>query len=259
MYFPCGKCPECLKRRVSGWSFRLLQEEKNSASALFLTLTYSTDTVPISDNGFMTLKKRDVQLFMKRLRKYHKLVKLKYYVVGEYGGKTNRPHYHMILFNANIKYVQDSWKNGQIHYGEVSGASVGYTLKYMMKQGKIPMHRNDDRVKEFSLMSKGLGANYLSPQMKYWHIRDLENRMHCVLKDGRKIAMPRYYKDKVYNETQRKVIALKAKVDAEIRMKDHIDEMRKIHGENWLHIEIQSHNYQFQKMYKHAENNRNTI
>lgn len=112
----------------------------------------------------MDLSKRDIQLFLKRLRKAHEshrgqMQPIKYYAVGEYGGITGRPHYHIILFNADIELIQDAWQNGQVHYGKVSGASVGYTLKYMTKPSRIPMHRNDDRTKEFSLMSKGLGKN----------------------------------------------------------------------------------------------------
>lgn len=153
---PCGKCPECLKRRVSGWSFRLLQEDKVADSSIFLTLTYDVSNVPLTKNGFMVLCKRDVQLFFKRLRRAHPAGHrpIRYYAVGEYGGRTNRPHYHVILFNAKPELIQEAWNLGQIHYGTVGGASVGYTLKYMCKPSRIPMHRNDDRIKEFSLMSK---------------------------------------------------------------------------------------------------------
>lgn len=153
---PCGKCPFCRARRISGWSFRLLQEERHSLSSLFITLTYDTKHVPITERGFMSLAKRDVQLFFKRLRKAN-VGKLKYYVAGEYGGKTNRPHYHIILFGAEVSTIQEAWGLGSVHYGTVSGASVGYTLKYMSKKGKIPLHSNDDRVPEFSLMSKSWG------------------------------------------------------------------------------------------------------
>lgn len=157
---PCGKCPKCLGKRVSGWSFRLMQESKVSETSNFITLTYDTRYVPITRNGYMELSKRDVQLFFKRLRKIHSKTmgasagSIRYYAVGEYGGKTNRPHYHIILFNAKLELIQPSWQMGQIHYGAVSGASVGYTLKYMNKVKRIPMHRNDDRQPEFSLMSK---------------------------------------------------------------------------------------------------------
>jgi len=207
---PCGKCPECVKRRTSAWSFRLMEEDKVAETSHFITLTYDTLKVPITHAGYMTLIKRDLQLFFKRLRKAHEhrgMKPIKYYAVGEYGGKTFRPHYHIILFNADITLIQPAWDNGHVHYGSVSGASVGYTMKYIAKKGRIPMHRNDDRLPEFGLMSKGLGQSYLTPAMMHWHKKDLDNRMYCNLKDGRKISMPRYYKDKIYTEEQRKRIA----------------------------------------------------
>lgn len=153
---PCGRCPECKARRASAWSFRLREQEKISNSAHFLTLTYDTKKVPITKNGFMSVSRRDLQLFFKRLRKANPQSKIKYYAAAEYGGKTKRPHYHIILFNANIETCQPAWASGSIHYGEVTAASVGYSLKYITKSSKVPEHRNDDREKEFALMSKGL-------------------------------------------------------------------------------------------------------
>jgi len=177
---PCGKCPTCVKRSASSWSFRLMEEYKVSDSAWFLTLTYNTDHVPISRKGFMNLDSRDLQLFFKRLRKAHggasydmharkigKMPKpIKYFAVGEYGSETFRPHYHVILFNANVDFVQSAWGLGEVHYGDVNEKSVGYCLKYLMKRGRIPMHKNDDRQPEFGRMSKGLGLSYLSEEKK---------------------------------------------------------------------------------------------
>lgn len=213
---PCGKCPNCVKRRVSAWSFRLIQEDKVSTSSHFLTLTYDTRHIPITRNGFMSVNKRDVQLFFKRLRKIHEahvtLPPIRYFVAAEYGGRTNRPHYHIILFNGEVGDFGKAWQLGHIHYGQVSGASVGYTLKYMSKQQRIPAHRNDDREPEFRLMSKGLGASYLTPKMKNWHLQSIEDRMYCNLPEGKKISMPRYYKDKIYQEHQRKRAAHFARI-----------------------------------------------
>lgn len=170
---PCGKCHECFARRISGWSFRLMQQDKDSLTAHFITLTYGTEQIPISQNGFLNLQKRDLQLFFKRLRKAHAVLykklqipnserrPIKYYAVGEYGTIRKRPHYHVIIFDCFIELVQEAWTDpktkqpiGEIHYGTVSEASVGYTLKYMSKPSKIPLHQRDDRQKEFSLMSK---------------------------------------------------------------------------------------------------------
>lgn len=145
-----------MTRLVSAWSFRLVQEGKVSDSSLFLTLTYDTDHVPITPNGFMSLNKKDHRVFIKALRKLVPDKKLKYFIVGEYGGKTKRPHYHMLLFNANHKAVCTAWKKGSVHFGDVNGASIGYTLKYMFKGPWRPMHRNDDREPQFRNMSKSL-------------------------------------------------------------------------------------------------------
>ncbi len=72
-----------------------------------MTLTYDDEHLPINDyvdsdgviHGKPTLRKRDVQLFLKRLRKNYKYDNhIKYFCCGEYGGKTFRPHYHLIIF-----------------------------------------------------------------------------------------------------------------------------------------------------------------
>lgn len=54
----------------------------------------------------------------------------------------------------------------------------------------------------------------MTPQMIEWHMKDLNNRMYCNLEEGKKISMPRYYKDKIYSEQQRKQIAFFAKIKA---------------------------------------------
>jgi hypothetical protein len=253
---PCSKCPPCKKRRTSSWSFRLVKEGERSQSALFVTLTYNTEVVPITKNGFMNLEKADVQKFMKRLRKLSN-EKLKYYVCGEYGTKRMRPHYHLIIFNADKEKVEQAWTLdrrplGQIYIGDVNEASIGYTLKYMTKKGKIPMHYNDDRQKEFSLMSKGLGSNYLTEKMLKWHKDNTEERMYCNIKGNKKIAMPRYYKDKIYNEFDKIRISNHIKQKAELEETKLINEL----GEDYSKIMSERHIYAFEKMHRDAEKNR---
>lgn len=212
LQLPCGKCFACRGKRASGWSFRLIKEAEVSTSALFITLTYEPEKTPITQNGFKTLLKSDLQKFFKRLRKLN-TEKLKYYAVGEYGGKTLRPHYHIILFNADIETIDKAWKLddkeiGYIHTGDVTKASVGYTLKYISKIGKIPLFERDDRLPEFSVMSKGLGKNYLTKNMIKYHRTDLLNKMFITIEDGKKIALPRYYKDKIYQPMEKQWIGL---------------------------------------------------
>jgi len=198
-------------RNVHGWAFRLMREEKKAISSQFLTLTYATKNVPITTRGRRSLRKRDVQLFLKRLRKKNSssssLASIKYYACGEYGGRTRRPHYHVILFNAKQDTIQPAWKLGAVHYGDVNAASVYYTLKYMMKAPK-KVYRKGDPLKEFALMSKGLGIDY-SQDKRFinWHKKNIEERMYLNLPGGQKISMPRYYKDKIFNDEERELAA----------------------------------------------------
>lgn len=110
---PCGKCAACLSNRRSDWAVRLEQEFRVSENAHFLTLTYSDEHLcygAISE--FATLVRSDIQLFMKRLRKRCDS-KLKYYVAGEYGSRTYRPHYHAIIFNLpdnNVELLLKTWQ-----------------------------------------------------------------------------------------------------------------------------------------------------
>lgn len=244
---PCGKCVECINRRISGWSFRLRKEGERSSSSFFITLTYDTKHVPITQKGYMTLDRKDPTKWLKRLRKHiwkqGKQTKIKYYLCGEYGTETDRPHYHAIIFNVDLEDLIDinlariardnhetmldgkyqfecpTWGLGVITIGQTTEASIGYTLKYMCKDPKkpIPRHQNDDRIPIFSNMSKGLGDNYLNPQNIKWHKDDINNRYYIPIEDGKKIAMPRYYKQKMFTEWQRKKIAhhIKTTIDTE--------------------------------------------
>lgn len=234
----CGKCPPCLHKRVSGWAFRLLQQDKISLTSYFLTITYSTDTVPISNKGFMTLNKKDVQLFLKRLRK-RSPDPIKYYYCGEYGGQNMRPHYHLIIFNAKPADIELSWHLGTIHYGQVSGASIAYTLKYMTKPKQIPLHHNDDRIPEFSHMSKGLGVNYLTPSIIKYHTTALHEHYHLTLPDGYTTPLPRYYKNKLYTSEEQEYIAYQCSLKALESKQLYQEKMIQLHGDNWENIQTQ--------------------
>lgn len=227
---PCGRCPKCLTRKASAWSHRLMQHERQYSLAFFVTFTYDDENVPYTDSGYHTLRRDDMKQCMKNLRK-RSYTKISYFTVGEYGTERNRPHYHTLLFNCDLchlvgKKLADMamrypeiyldgkfkfydvpvWGKGYISIGYVEGASVGYCMKYISKPSKIPVNDKDDREQEKAMMSKGIGSNYLTPQMQSWHLQDLCNRMYCTTQQGVKLSMPRYYKDKIYTEEQRDTI-----------------------------------------------------
>lgn len=239
---PCGKCPFCIKRRTSQWSWRLMQQEKISETAYFITFTYATECVPITDTGLLNLRKQDVQLFFKRVRDAHnkyyvknnypqwhkdRATAISYYLAGEYGTKFARPHYHAIIFNSLLELMLSNsdliaiqntdfdgqtevhikqWPHGYVTIGRVNEASVGYTLKYLEKPKTAGWKKGDDRQKEFSLMSKGIGKSYITAETKKYHMQSLTDLYHITLRDGKKIAMPRYIKEKLYDKEQLSII-----------------------------------------------------
>lgn len=284
MTFPCGKCPDCCARRASGWSFRLVQQGRVSKSAMFVTLTYNWSHLEFSKNGFKSLNKVTLQCFFKRLRKRYPAKTIKYYAVGEYGGQRGRPHYHIILFNADQNGVVQSWRDndgnpiGDVHFGDVREASIGYVLKYISKDRRRRKHARDDRMPEFATMSKGLGLNYISPAIVRWHKEDLLERMYCVVPNsgGKKISMPRYYKDKIYSRTEsfmtggnpatgclpRLFVTLKGERERigeyAVKRNEVLAEEERIkwiegYGPEWERFKADRVRYLFEKMYRNAE------
>lgn len=244
----CGKCPECVKKRASQWSFRLRKEAEVSTSALFVTLTYDTEHVYITPRGYMSLWPIHVTKWLKRLRKISKQ-KIKYFYVGEYGKKTLRPHYHILIFNAEMEDIEKTWHYGKSHYGELTGASIGYCLKYMIKDGLIPMHKNDDRLPEFARMSQGIGASYVTKKTVEYHIepRAILERAHLTI-DEKKIPMPRYYKDMIYTPRERDMLKHYAK-----QLQDKKDALREKVDTK---AEVEAHKAAFKKMYNSKYKNR---
>lgn len=203
---PCGKCVQCLKRRQNSWAFRLQEQSKISTSACFLTLTY--EETPKSFNGHSTLLKSDLQKFIKKLRK-KTLNNIKYYACGEYGTKSKRPHYHAIMFNLPSRMYEnntilETWNKGHVVIAPCNTSTIMYVTKYLQKGSFQAEADHDDRIPEFSLMSKKLGANYLTPQMVKHHKEQLKN--YVTLSGGIKTSMPRYYQDKIFNKSEKKIL-----------------------------------------------------
>lgn len=190
---PCGKCYACLANNRQEWIFRLQQEYKASNLAIFVTLTYDDLHIPKD----LSVNKRDVQLFHKRLRKHFPAKDLRFYLVSEYGDHTHRPHYHGLYFFKTLydldfiyKTFTESWKNGFLKFGNVEEGSIVYCTKYCLKHSAVP----PGRLKTFRLVSKmngGLGVNYLD-KMSYYHLSN--EQYSYVAESGKSCRMPRYYR-----------------------------------------------------------------
>lgn len=191
---PCGKCSGCRANKCREWADRMILELDHSQSAVFLTLTYDDPHLPVRINlstGQVecTLNKRDLQLFMKRLRK-HRLFRdreLRFYACGEYGKNTQRSHYHIILYNVELSDFPDLvprgsnelgqqyyksdilaneiWKNGFCLVAPMSWNTCAYVARYVKKKDYgLASDEYVERMREpeFSVMSRnpGIGMYY---------------------------------------------------------------------------------------------------
>lgn len=196
---PCGKCEGCLKKKQSDWISRLLVEAQLSLSSFFVTLTYDESHLPFPEG----VNKKDVQLFFKSFRKRYK--KFKYFLVSEYGSISSRPHYHCLLFfRSRVDWIllsrdiEDCWKKGQHKIGTVDIVSIRYCAKYCLKSRSDTRHYYTN--KTFGMYSKrpALGYDLLSIASQF-----AERDCFEVVSGDRCVAMPRYYRDKIFDDLQK--------------------------------------------------------
>lgn len=152
-FVPCGKCAFCIKKQINAWCLRLAHEMEISSSAFFLTLTYNDEHLPPNEE----LSKRDIQLWIKRLRKVNPGIR--YFAVGEYGTEKGRPHYHAVIYNlVDLSLVTDTWTD---QFGNPLGHVVGSRatlgrIRYMVEYMALPQEENGKQ-KPFRLMSRNPG------------------------------------------------------------------------------------------------------
>lgn len=216
----CGQCIGCRTERRDAWALRCLAESKMHKSNIFATFTYDEEAKP-RDGG---LHYEDFQLFMKRYRKAYGQP-IRFFVAGEYGGQTLRPHWHALLFGVScddaVRYngvyskralyssekLSAAWGKGVVTFGEVTFASARYCASYIVsKYGEDdPRYTRVDQGTgevwtvrpEFARMSlkPGLGREWVEK----WYKDLYETGHNAVIVDGAKVRIPRYY-DEVMRE-----------------------------------------------------------
>lgn len=155
---PCGKCPECQKKRSNDLFvrsyFEFEQAKKYGGFVQMFTLTYSEKCLPFCTSRHIPcFSREDVTKFFKRLRIYlvrHYGLKsnfLRYTLCSEYGGLRQRPHYHVIFFlltdiitPAQFKFaVCRCWQKGYVSTTKINDgvlcntSGLAYVSKYCSK------------------------------------------------------------------------------------------------------------------------------
>lgn len=167
---PCGKCDCCRVNSARDLQNRMLLETVGrSYNPVFITLTYDSFNLP-----HWGVNKRDVQLFLKRLRfklsQLYPHIRLKYIIVSEYGSLRGRPHYHGILYGLDFPVwelykdifplIDECWGKGFTLSKVCNSNAFSYISKYMYKFQDIPLDQNPN-FRLFSRMDGGFGSHCL--------------------------------------------------------------------------------------------------
>lgn len=230
---PCGRCIGCRLTYSKEWATRCMLEAKEYKHNYFITLTYSPEKVPINEKlGNLTLKPKDLQDFLKRLRKYYEQhfnhQSIRFYACGEYGSTTQRPHYHILGFNLPIfdiiplkrtktndqlyysPTVEKIWGKGNVWIGEVNWNTCAYVARYIMKKQKGPeakqYYEENGEVPEFVRMSRraGIGQKYFEDNYKQIYNCDeilIQKRNKKGKIEVQSVKPARYY-DKLYDQLE---------------------------------------------------------
>jgi hypothetical protein len=160
----------------------MLLESSNYKDNAFVTLTYA--------DAPRDLSVRDYQLWLKRMRR--RVGKFRFFLVGEYGDQTFRPHYHAALFGfapclfgadhpknrecpcSQCSVVRETWDAGHVMVGMLSPQSASYVAGYVTKKMTVVGDpRLEGRTPEFARMSlrPGIGVDAMwdvaSAMMRY--------------------------------------------------------------------------------------------
>lgn len=199
-WFPCSTCTICRHTRKQDWVMRLELESLawNPQWISYVTLTYSDENLPQGNN----LNYRDVQLFLKRVRKATG-IRFRYFCCGEYGSKTFRPHYHMIIFGlppAFADLFQDKWALGFVKTLPVLDGGFAYVAGYLHKKHTPRAeYKLRSRVPEMVKMSQGIGKKgipYLIESFGNDLYGEVDVNKFFIYK-GKRRMMPKYIVKKI--------------------------------------------------------------
>lgn len=200
---PCGRCRVCRIERSRQWAVRMMHESQMHEENSFVTLTYDPEHLP--EDGSINV--RTPQLWLKRLRKYGKI---SYFLCGEYGSDTLRPHYHCAVFGQSFRQDQvelpasrkgnpqwtnpllaETWGKGRATAMSLTFESAQYVAKYITAKhlGPSAPSHYQGRTPEFAIMSRNpaVGLRWFD---KYH--TDVYPRDECVVM-GRPGKPPKYY------------------------------------------------------------------
>lgn len=231
----CTKCIECCKQKAREWQARLLEDIKTNTNAKFITFTLSNEQYTKLANEVPQINGNDLDGYdldneiatiavHRMLNRHRKQTgkSLRHWLVTELGHEgTENIHLHGIIWTdmpleqleTEIWQYGYTWKGkytGKTKHGKpilenyVNGKTISYITKYVNK--------TDEKHKTYKakiLTSKGIGSNYTrTSDARNNRFMDTKTKETYRTPQGFKIAMPIYWRNKLYTEQQREQLWL---------------------------------------------------
>lgn len=197
------------KRRLEWWEQHKIGKSKGP--------NYKEKNPYELDNA---IAKKGLRLFLERWRKKYK-VSIRHWMVTELGHKgTENIHMHGIMWPGSngMNEVERIWNSGKVPYGfiwkgykrlgqwlnYVNERTVNYTVKYVSKMDKDHKH-----YKSIVLASPGIGGSYIERYAATLNkFKGEDTKETYKTNTGHEIAMPTYWRNKIYTEKEREALWL---------------------------------------------------
>lgn len=253
----CNHCVNCKSFLSRQWAFRCILESKQHKFTWFLTLTYDDNHLRFRDliDGetvfhVATNFKRDYQLLFKNVRSAG--VIFRYFIVGEYGEKSERPHYHAVIFGPNhqeILYFKKFWDKGFVDISLANDKSIFYTTGYVQKK-LYSSDRKDESVIRLPTFSQAsinppLGFETF---LKLWNKGKVktENGFYSINYNGFSYPVPRIFLNKLGKKNEILSLILKQKYD-------NINNMKRLNDLGVNQLDVDKFNFKFKERKRNAK------
>lgn len=235
VYVPCGKCYACQCNSRAEWALRCQYElkDKRNVSCAFVTCTYDNDNLPhvLSHNQFKHLVNlemlkpisqrdwdfsllnprhatkllNDMQKELKKITGNKKLL-FRYFLTGEYGDISHRPHLHLLIFSpvpfTLIDYqniFKKIWRYGNVDVAaDGNAAIINYLAKHQVKSccGTLAQQKVSPIFKRTSKYGGGLGRTMKNDLiLRHRFFSDDDDKKFLEVQQGEiiyKISYPRF-------------------------------------------------------------------
>lgn len=226
LYVPigCQECLECKKKKAREWAVRLQEDIKTNTNGKFITLTFNDkkykevwEIIKAKNEkaeGYEMdneIAKYAVRHWLENWRSKHGK-SVRHWLVTELGHEgTENIHLHGIIWtNIALEEVESTWQYGYVWKGKmknekienyVNEKTVNYIIKYVNK-----IDEKHKGYKSVILTSSGIGGSYTkrnedSKKNKYKEEGGTIETYRT--RQGIKLALPIYYRNKIYTEEER--------------------------------------------------------